>query len=241
MPSILKLGNRKVLKFLKINGFKAINLRLLIMEDEKTLNEVIKLEQYFIDNLNSTLNVDRIAQGTGYHSPMSLEMRTKLKNLRGTSIYVYDKETLNLLYIFASKTEMYKDIKIHHKTLADCLSSGKLYLNSFFMSLDLIEETIETQGNESVSFVSLENLKSLVEEKRNSYRSLQPKALKIKAINILDDRLTKEFNSLNELAKYLKGDKQTIRSYLNLKGYDNLLTNKKLYRRRWEFISIDKI
>ena len=109
------------------------------------------------------------------------------------------------------------------------------------MSLDLIEETIETQGNESVSFVSLENLKSLVEEKRNSYRSLQPKALKIKAINILDDRLTKEFNSLNELAKYLKGDKQTIRSYLNLKGYDNLLTNKKLYRRRWEFISIDKI
>jgi len=244
MPSILKTANRRVLKYLNIHGFSQINLRILILKDSSTIDEVIRLEQYFIDNLNSTLNVDRIAQGTGYHYPMSIEMRNKLREIRvaggnyaplGTPIYFYDKDNFDLLYIFASKTEMYNLIKIHHKTLDDCLSLGKLYLNSFFISLDIIEEKINLNDNKSF-ICTKEDLVNLVALKRNNYVSVQPKAQRIKAINILDEKLTKEFNSLNDLAKYLKGDRQTIRNYINLNKEN--ITNNKLYRKRWKFILI---
>lgn len=208
------------------------------------MDEVILLEQYFIDNLNSTLNVDRIAQRTGDHYPMSIEMRNKLREIRvaggnyaplGTPISFYDKDNLDLLYIFASKTEMYNLIKIHHKTLDDCLSLGKLYLNSFFISLDIIEEKINLDDNKSLICTKEEaQLVNLVQIKRNNYVSLQPKAQRIKAINILDDKLTKEFNSLNDLAKHLKGDRQTIRNYINLNKEN--ISNNKLYRKRWKFI-----
>ncbi|GGU89494.1 hypothetical protein GCM10010211_65100 [Streptomyces albospinus] len=248
MPSILKTANRKVLKFLNYHGFSEINLRLLILKDSSTVDEVILLEQYFIDNLNSTLNVDRIAQGTGYHYPMSIEMRNKLREIRvaggnyaplGTPIFFYDKDNLDLLYIFASKTEMYNLIKIHHKTLDDCLSLGKLYLNSFFISLDIIEEKINLDDNKSQLRLCIKEeaqLVNLVQIKRNNYVSIQPKAQRIKAINILDDKLTKEFNSLNDLAKHLKGDRQTIRNYINLNKEN--ISNNKLYRKRWKFILI---
>lgn len=234
MPSILNLANRRVLKYLNKHGFSQINLRLLILKDSVTIDEVILLEQYFIDNLNSTLNVDRIAQGTGYHYPMSIEMRNKLREIRGTPIYFYDKESLNLLYIFASKTEIYNIIKIHHKTLDDCLSLAKLYLNSFFISLDIIEEKLNCNDNK-LFLLTKEALVNLVEIKRNDHVSfVQPKAKRIKAINILDDKLTKEFNSLSDLAKYLKGDRQTIRNYINLNKEN--VNNNKLYRKRWKFI-----
>ena len=36
---------------------------------------------------------------------------------------------------------MYDSISIHHKTLNDCLDSGNIYLDTFFFSLDLIEES----------------------------------------------------------------------------------------------------
>lgn len=237
MPSILNRANRKVLKYLNCHGFSKINLRLLILKDSSTVDEVILLEQYFIDNLNSTLNVDRIAQGSGYHYPMSIEMRNKLREIRGTPIYFYDKDNLDLLYIFASKTEMYNLIKIHHKTLDDCLSLGKLYLNSFFISLDIIEEKINLDDNKSLICIKEETqLVNLVQIKRNNYVSIQPKAQRIKAINILDDKLTKEFNSLNDLAKHLKGDRQTIRNYINLNKEN--ISNNKFYRKRWKFILI---
>lgn len=240
MPSILKKANRRVLKFLNLYGFSSINLRLLILKDESTIDEVISLEQYFIDNLNSTLNVDRIAQGTGYHLPMKIEMKNKLRKIRGTPIYLYDKDNLNLLFIFESKTQMYNIINIHHKTLDVCLSLGleKLYLNSFFISLDIIfEATTDAFNLKPNRFIlSDKEIKDLVETKRKSYISLQPKAKRIKAINILDDKLTREFNSLNELALDLKGDRQTIRYYLNLNQSKS--NNDKLYRKRWKFLLI---
>lgn len=238
MPSILKTANRRVLKFLNLNGFESINLRLLILKDESTIDEIISLEQHFIDNLNSTLNVDRIAQGTGYHfkGPMSRQMKDKLRKMRGTPIYFYDKDNMNLLFIFESKTQINNIINIHHKTLDECLSSGKFYLNSFFISLDLIEEAPNLEQTKTL-MISDQEIKDLVQTKREISRAQQPKALKIKAINILDDKLTKEFNSLNELAVHLKGDRETIRNYLNLNKFNK--DNNKLYRKRWKFILIE--
>ncbi len=39
---------------------------------------------------------------------------------------------------------MYNSINIHPKTLSGGLNSGNMYLNFFFLSLDVIEETDNT-------------------------------------------------------------------------------------------------
>lgn len=109
------------------------------MNKDSNLNEVVKLEQYFIDTIKPNLNVDLIASNSGYHEPMSEEMRDKLRKKRGTPIYIYNAENFTLLYIFESKQSTYNSINIHHKTLDNCLYEGKVYLD-FFLSLDLIKE-----------------------------------------------------------------------------------------------------
>jgi transcriptional antiterminator len=71
---------------------------------------------------------------------MSQEMREKLCKLRGTPVYMYNVEDLALLYAFDSKQQVYDLINIRHNTLNDCLNLGNIYLDTFFFSLDLIEE-----------------------------------------------------------------------------------------------------
>jgi len=93
MPSILNTKARRVLRYLKKYGFSNIRLTIYIMDIGSTLDEVIDLEQKFIDNLNPNLNVDLVASGSGYHNPMSQNMRDKLRKERGTPIYAYEAET----------------------------------------------------------------------------------------------------------------------------------------------------
>jgi hypothetical protein len=75
---------------------------------------------------------------------MAMEMREKLRAINGTPVYLYKSEDLTLLYVFDSKQHMYNTIKIHHNTLQDCLDVGTLYLDNFFLSLDKIDETTNT-------------------------------------------------------------------------------------------------
>lgn len=151
----------------------------------------------------------------------SQEIRNKLRKERGTPIYVYDSETLKLLYIFDSKQHMYSSINIHHKTLNDCLDLGILYLNLFFLSLDLLEI-------EDINLLTLEALKTLVVNKRDLYKVKHPAARAILAEFKDDINKNLEFDSLNSLAIHLKGDRQIIRDYLkgNRTGY---------YRGVWTF------
>ena len=72
MPSILKTKARRVLRYLNKYGFTQINLTIYIVDYSTSLEELIKLEQNFIDTLNPKLNVDLIASGSGSHGPMSL-------------------------------------------------------------------------------------------------------------------------------------------------------------------------
>ena len=91
-----------------------------------------------------------------------------MRKQRGTPVYAYNVEDFTLLYIFESKQHMYDTINIHHKTLSSCLNTGIVYLDTFFFSLDLIEESNNTD------LLSLEEIKELVLNKRNLYNVKHP-------------------------------------------------------------------
>jgi len=198
MPSILKTKARRVLRYFNKYGFTNIKLTIYIMDNSVSLEQVVELEQHFIDSLKPNLNVDLVASSSGYHEPM-----------RGTPIFVYDVNDFTLLFIFDSKQSMYSTINIHHKTLSDCLDSGSIYLDTFFLTLDQIEES------SNINLLTLDEIKVLVKEKRDIYQVKHPAAKAILAEFKDNSSLNREFSSLNSLAKELKGDRQVIREYLN--------------------------
>lgn len=65
---------------------------------------------------------------------------------------------------------MYSLVGTHHKTLNDCLDLGTLYLDYFFLSLDLLE-------TEHTNLLTLDEIKSLVENKRDIHRLKHPARL----------------------------------------------------------------
>lgn len=208
MPSILQTKARRVLRYFNKYGFNNVNLTIYIVDEKCTLDELVKLEQHFIDTLKPSLNVDLLASSSGYHEPMSQEARDKLRKQRGSSVYIYNSEDFTLLYIFESKQYMYDTIKIHHKTLNNCLDTGALFLDSFFFSIDVIEESNKSD------LLNLEEIKELISNKRNSYNVKHPASKGILAKYKNDSSKDLEFPSLNSLANHLKGDRQVIREYL---------------------------
>ena len=222
MPSILKTKERRVLRYFNKYGFSNTKLTIYIMNENSSLEQVVELEQHFMDTLKPNLNVDPIASSYGYHEQMSQENREKLRKLRGTPVYMYSTEDFTLIHIFGSKQQAYTLINIHHNTLNDCLNSGTTYLDNFFFSLDLIEESPKT------NLIDTNELKSLVSDNRELYLVKHPAAKPILGEFKDDPKKNIEFNSLSSLAKHLKGDRQVIRGYL---------TGEKLgyYRGKWKF------
>jgi len=81
--------------------------------------------------------------------------------------------------------------------------------------------------------VSVNALNKLFEEVRTSSSSeIQPKSKPILAENVLHPELTKEYPSLNSFAIAVKGDRETIRQYLNGQG------SGQLYRKQWKLIEL---
>lgn len=222
MPSILKTKARRVLCYLNKHGFSNMKLTIYIMDEKSSLDQVIGLEQHFMDSINPNLNVDLVASSSGYHTPMSLEIRERLRKQRGTPVYVYSADDFTLLYVFESKQHIYNSINIHHISLNDSVNLGTVYLDAFFFSLDLIEESTKT------NLLSLDQINSLVRDKRNVYNVKHPAAKAILAEFKNDSSKNLVFHSLNSLANHLKGDRQVIREYL--KG-----NKSSYYRGKWKF------
>lgn len=221
MPSILSTKARRVLRYFNKHGFENVSLTLYITEESSSLEEIVRLEQYFIDTLEPSLNVDLVASSSGYHEPMNDQAKSKLRKERGTPIYVYDKENFTLLFVFESKQQMYDSVNIHHKTLTNCLETGAIYLEYFFFSLDTIEES------EKTSLLKLSEIKQLIADRKSIYIIKHPSSKSILAEFDGDCAKNLVFSSLNSLANHLKGDRSTIREYL--KG--NKLG---LYRGKWK-------
>lgn len=84
-----------------------------------------------------------------------------------------------------------------------------------FLSLDLIQETTKT------NLLTLNEIITLVNDKREVYLIKHPAAKAILAEYKNDFRKNMVFYSLNSLANHMKGDRQVIREYLkgNKSGY----------------------
>jgi hypothetical protein len=102
---------------------------------------------------------------------------------------------------------MYDKIGIHHKSLQNCLDIGTLYLDHFFLSLDLLE-------TENIKLLTLDEIITSVNIKREFYKAKHPTAKAILAEFKDDASKNLKFDSLNSLANHLKGDRQVIREYL---------------------------
>ena len=50
MPSILKTKARRVLRYLNKHGFSDMKLIIYIMDENSSLEQVVELEQHFIDS-----------------------------------------------------------------------------------------------------------------------------------------------------------------------------------------------
>jgi hypothetical protein len=210
MPSILVNGDRRVLRYFNKYGFNNVILTLYILPDSSSIKEVLNLERSFIMLLSAytLLNIETIP-GSGYHKPMSEKARNKLRIMRGQMFYVYDSLNKSLIYIFESKQYAYDNINIDHRTLSNCLYNGKLYLDRFLFSLEPITEFMIEW------LISLEDLKKLIKEERYKYKSKQITSKTIFVENKYNSNLNKQFNSIGEFARFVKGDRGTIRSYLN--------------------------
>ena len=227
IPSILAKADRRVLRYFYKYGFQNVVLTLYIMEPSATIEQVLQLEQHFIDTLDPNLNVDRIAGGTyGYHEPMSQAARLALRKLRGAPIYIYDTMTKSLIFISDSKQWLYDNIGIHHVTINNCLLNGNLFMKRFYFSLDVITEFPFEE------LISQDELVSLFKFVRSNYIPNQPASKAILAENVHKPNLNRTFSSIGELARYLKGDRGTIRNYINGKSTG-------LYRSQWKFTRID--
>jgi hypothetical protein len=210
MPSILVKGDRRVLRYFNKYGFNSVTLTLYILPDSSSIKEILSLERSFITQLlpYTLLNIETIP-GSGYHKPMSEEARNKLRKMRGQIFYVYDSLSMSLIYIFESKQYAYNNINIDHRTLSNCLYNGKLYLDRFLFSLELITEFIIE------CLINLDDLKELIKEEKFRYKSKQITSKTIFVENIYNSKLNKQFNSIGEFARFVKGDRGTIRSYIN--------------------------
>ena len=224
-PSILSKADRRVLRYFNKYGFKDVKLSLYILDDKASIDDVLNLEKYYIDSFSkeSLLNIETIPR-SGFHLPMSEEARIKLRKLRGQVFYVYDTSTKTLIFIFDSKQFAYDNVNIDHRTLNDCLYEGSLYLNRFMFSLEPINEFVYE------SIINLNELKILIKEQRYTQKSIQSTSKKLNVENITNPSLNREFDSISQFAKEVKGDRGTIRSYIN---------QTKLYRGKWKITLIN--
>jgi hypothetical protein len=224
MPSILSKADRRVLRYFNKYGFKDVKLSLYILDNNASIEDVLNLEKYYIDYFpkDNLLNIETIP-GSGFHLPMSDEARIKLRKLRGQVFYVYDTNTKTLIFIFDSKQLAYDNINIDHRTLNNCLYEGNLYLNRFMFSLEPINEFVYE------ALISLNELKTLIKEQRYTQKSIQSTSKKIYVENITNPSLNREFDSISQFANYVKGDRGTIRLYIN---------QTRLYRGKWKITLI---
>lgn len=157
MPSVLKRRGQKVLCYFHDHGFNNTKLTVYTMDNNVSIEDIIKLEQHFIDVLKPNLNVYFVASS-------SIKSTTKLGREKSTIIYMYDIKNCILLYVFPSKKQLYKMINIYHRILSNSLDSNIHYLNTFLFSVTKKKEYKE------VKLLELDELNKLIVKQKEKIK-----------------------------------------------------------------------
>ena len=124
-PSILNEGNRLINQSMKIFGIDNFKLDIYIidttgMEYSKIRAVTLCLEQYYIFNLNPSLNSIKVA-GSNPIVEFTKEHIASIKKANSKPVYVYKDKTL--LYEATSATELIKETNISHSTVTNSLKN----------------------------------------------------------------------------------------------------------------------
>jgi excinuclease UvrABC nuclease subunit len=85
MPSILKTKARRVIRYFNKHGFSDMKLTIYIMDEKSTLEQVVELEQHFLDNIKPNLNVDLVASSSVKVIYSNSDKELTIKENRGKS------------------------------------------------------------------------------------------------------------------------------------------------------------
>lgn len=179
------------------------------------------LEQYYLDQLNSVLNVQRFVN----IPELSVSSGLTDSSNRDTAkpIFVYGPDLKRVLYIFKSKTSIYLEFKIHRITLDKFLDkTNLLYLDYFYFSSSpgILPES---EVDNTVDLTTLLDLKSNapIKPKRGN--------IQILLTDTLHGGNQLAFKSYTAAARYIKNitgksDRTIMVKYA---------LNKTLYQDRW--------
>ena len=115
MPLFLNTKVSRVVRYLNKYGFNNIKLIIYLINIKSSLDQVVSLEKYFIDILNPSLNINLVANSSGYYEAIAQKIRKKLYKQKDTPIYIYKTESFTLLHIFDSNQYIYNTINILYK------------------------------------------------------------------------------------------------------------------------------
>jgi len=202
-PAKLLTETRLGMQFLNWYGFKNIHLSIIQFDPNLfKIADVRTVEQFYIDNLYSVLNIIRSVSKA--IRPNITRVAYLLSPLRDNPVpvYVYDSTGSNLLHIFVSKTILYADFSISNRTLLLYLDTGILYLDLFLLSTKLLETA--SQDN----MLTLVQLIAMKKDHKsagfvNSYN--KTKVRPISLINTIKPELSKNCRSLHDAEKYIAG------------------------------------
>ena len=222
IPSILNKADRRVLHYFRENGFVDIRLTLHILRENSSVSS-LELEQFFIDSMKPNLNVDLYASSTGYHEPISEYWRAYFRKARGQGIYIYDANSGKLVLISDSLQYISQYLGIHRNTILRYTVDRNLFLGRFYFRREPISELDNSEPLSIKDFLVLLNIARQEHDKAK----VQPKRKAIMAENIVNPSLSKTFSSIGEFSRKVKGDRSTIRRYVNNSD------KSKLYRKQW--------
>jgi len=217
------------------------------------VKETIMLEQYYIDNLNPYLNVNKKAtpgtrpnsaqqsktNKTRWFETLSTKDKSSIRSTQILPVYVYLPivgltltNSYTLIGIFTSQSTFISSVAISYSTLSKFLNENKLWLNIFKLTSTRLEGAAE-------SILPYEKLISLINSKKDSANIFNPFTSKVGVI-VIDtwqiERKEIHFDTISECAAWFKSTPATISRWVNgIAGRgDSGNTKKPLYfRNRW--------
>ncbi|RUS31523.1 hypothetical protein BC938DRAFT_477643 [Jimgerdemannia flammicorona] len=194
-----------------------------VWTNRSPLTTVLQLEQYYIGLLNPAYNILRVA-GSSVGNPISEENKQKMREERGSRVFIYNATGTQLLFTFLSRTHLCSVLHIDIITLKAFLNTGEVYINNFLFFDDLIE------GVNNSNTLSLDEFVAYFSSKYAAFKDQQggfsPRARSILATHISVPSLSFSKSSMQAMGRHFNVDHSTIR---------RLVKSGKVFRDCWKF------